>query len=154
MKQFQFRLESLLNLRKRREEECKTLLGRKNGEILGARQTLDRLSRALNELQASEKRKRCEVQNVIELRYSVSYRFKLRQDILGQGKTLENLKGQAVELRNRLIRATQQRRAIELVREQRLALWRIERNREEQKFTDDIAQGRSGRAGAMRMKTV
>jgi flagellar FliJ protein len=154
VKRFQFRLESLLNLRKRREEECKTLLGRKNQEILGARQALDRLYRAFNELQATERKKRSEVQSVMELRYSVSYRFKLRQDILGQGKTLENLNSQAVELRNRLIRATQQRRAIELVREQRYALWRVEKNRGEQKFTDEIAQRRSGRAGEMRLRAV
>ncbi len=144
MKRFQFRLETLLNIRKRREEECKALLGRKNREVLAAKQSLDRLRAAFLDLQASEKKKRTDVRSVIELRYSVSYRFKLRQDILGQNRVVENMKSQAVELRNRLIRATQQRRAIELVRERRYEQWRLERTREEQNFIDDIAQRRAG----------
>jgi flagellar FliJ protein len=144
VKRFQFRLETLLNIRKRREEECKALLGRKNREVLAAKQSLDRLRAAFLDLQASEKKKRTDVRSVIELRYSVSYRFKLRQDILGQNRVVENMKSQAVELRNRLIRATQQRRAIELVRERRYEQWRLERTREEQNFIDDIAQRRAG----------
>jgi flagellar FliJ protein len=139
VKRFQFRLETLLNLRKRREEECKTQLGRKNHEIGTARLALDRLNRAFFELQASEKLKRVKTQNIIELRYSVSYRFKLRHDIMGQNHLLDTLNGQALEIRNRLIRAMQQRRAIELLRERKHEQWRVERNREEQSFIDEVA---------------
>jgi flagellar export protein FliJ len=58
MKRFTFRLETLLDLRKRREDEVKQELGKKNFQIMKARQELMALSEALKDLQNDEKQKR------------------------------------------------------------------------------------------------
>jgi flagellar FliJ protein len=140
MKRFEFKLESLLELRKRKEDEVKQLLGRKNQEILAARKELTSLKTALDDLQSSEKKKRKEVTSVVELRYSVAYRFKLKKDILEKCRTLDGLAAQAGEIRRQLVAAKQQRRAIEIVRERQFEAWRKAYRAQEQRFIDDVSQ--------------
>ena len=80
MKRYRFRLETLLELRKRREDEIKLQLGKKNREIVAARKELAAASDALKSLQASEKKTRATATSALVLRYSVTYRFKLKED--------------------------------------------------------------------------
>jgi flagellar protein FliJ len=140
MKRFRFKLETILALRKRREEEVKLLLGKKNREIITARKELTEVSEALKNLQADEKRKRSDVKSALELRYSVAYRYKLRQDILKKACQIDDFLAQAVDIRKKLVKAKQERSAIEIVREKQYEAWHEEMKSAEQKFIDDVSQ--------------
>jgi flagellar protein FliJ len=140
MKRFRFKLESLLELRKRKEEEVKLHLGKKNREIISARHELVEVNEALKTLQADEKKKRAEVKNALDLRYAVVYRYKLKQDILKKARQLEELNSQAADIRKNLVKAKQERRAIEIVREHRHEEWQKEYTAQEQAFIDDVSQ--------------
>jgi flagellar protein FliJ len=141
MKRFQFRLDTLLALRKRREEQVKLELGKKNQEISRSQEELKTFIAALKTLQSSEKEKRAEHQEtILELRYSVAYRFKLKQDIIKKGSQVEELGVQAAGIKKRLVKATQARRALELLREKKLSEWKKEYNTTEQGFIDDVSE--------------
>jgi flagellar FliJ protein len=140
MKRYRFRLETLLELRKRKEDEFKQQLGKKNREMLASRKELLAINEALKSLQASEKKNRASARSVVELRYSVTYRFKLREDILRKTRLIDELGAQAEDIRKKLVHAKQQRRAIEIVRERQLAAWKKEYASQEQAFIDDVSQ--------------
>jgi flagellar FliJ protein len=140
MKRYRFRLETLLELRKRREDEIKLQLGKKNRELLTARKDLAATNEELKSLQASEKIKRTAVRSALELRYSVTYRFKLKDDILKKARFIDELGAQAGGIRKKLVSARQQSRAIEIVKERQFAEWKKEYLSQEQKFIDDISQ--------------
>lgn len=142
MKKFSFELSALLMLKKREEERIMQLLAEKNREIIDKQKELECATAALKELQASEKRRRGGNETVLELRYSVAYRYKLKADILTIGRGIQGLQGEAESIRRKLTAATQARKALELLREQKRAVWKKENNRSEQNFIDDVAQQR------------
>jgi len=147
MKKFTFDLSALLMLRKRDEERVMQLLADKNREIIAKQQNLDSATSALKELQSSEKKRRGGNETVLELRYSVAYRYKLKADILAIGRAIQGLQGEADRIRQKLTVATQSRKALELIREQKQLAWKKEKNRFEQNFIDDVAQQRYIRNG-------
>jgi flagellar FliJ protein len=140
MKRFTFRLETLLELRKRKEDEIKQELGKKNNQISAARKELAALSEKLHTLQDEEKRKRHELTSAVELRYGVVYRFKLKKDILVKVRQIDDFSAQAHAVRRKLVKAQQDRRAIEIVRERQYDTWKKEYRTREQVFTDEVAQ--------------
>jgi flagellar protein FliJ len=140
MKRFRFKLETLLQLRIRHEDEVKLQLGKKNREIIVARKEMAQLHDQLKELQSSEKQRRATAGDIVQLRYSVAYRHKLKQDMLGKGRQIDKLGAQALEIRGKLVQATRDRRAIEIVKERRFREWKKEYRSREQGFSDDISQ--------------
>jgi flagellar export protein FliJ len=80
------------------------------------------------------------VQSVLELRYGVAYRFKLKKDILLKGRQIDDLLAQAHAVRKRLVKAKQEHRAIEIVRERQFDAWKKEYRTREQGFIDDVSQ--------------
>lgn len=140
MKRYHFRLETLLELRKRKEDEIKQELGKKNQEILAARKELAKINNDLKALQASEKTTRATVRSALVLRYSVTYRFKLKEDIFKKVRLIDEFGAQAEGIRKKLVRAKQQRRALEIVKEHQVADWKKANSAQERKFIDDISQ--------------
>ena len=140
MKRFEFRLETLLELRRRREDVIKQELGKKIQDIMTARKELAVITEALKALQSEEKQKRPQASSAVELRYGIAYRFKLKNDILVKGRFIDDLQAQAHAVRARLVKAKQERRAIEIVRERQYAAWKKAYRTQEQGFIDDISQ--------------
>ena len=140
MKRFEFRLETLLELRKRREDEIKQELGEKIQSIMKARKELAAIADALKELQSDEKKRRPRATSAQELRYGIAYRFKLKKDILLKGRQIDDLQVQAHAVRARLVKAKQERRAIEIVRERQYDAWKKAYRTQEQGFIDDVSQ--------------
>ena len=139
MKRFSFRLETLLTVRRRAEDELGLLLGKKTREIDEARKSLDDLHTTFVRFQDEERKRRTGSLSAAELRYSVVYRFRLRREIMTAHRRLDDLLGQAAELRTKLVRARQRRRSLELMRERKYESWRIDNKRIEQKTTDEVA---------------
>lgn len=140
MKRFSFKLDVLLDLRKKKEDEIKLRLGAQNARIVTAQQEFTRIHDELKMLQTSEKEKRPDSTNVVLLRYSISYRHKLKGDLLAAGRKVDELKAGAYKIQKELIEATKKRRAIELVRDHRYREWKKENQEKELKFIDDISQ--------------
>ena len=140
MKRFTFPLQALLEMRQRKEEKIELQLAEKNRSVFEAQQELTKIHDTLKELQSSEKEKREHANSVQLLRYSVAYRFKLKQDLLLAGRRIEDLKAEAVKIQKLLVIATQDRRAIELVKERRFQEWKKEYLTREQNYVDDISQ--------------
>lgn len=140
MKKFRFQLDTLLELRKRKEEKIKLHLAEKNRQVMEAQKEVNRIHDELKNLQNSEKHRRGTSESITMLRHSVSYRFKLREDLLRAGQKMEDLRAEAVKVRKTLVTATKDRRAIEIVRERRLQEWKKEYSAKEQGFIDDVSQ--------------
>jgi flagellar FliJ protein len=140
VKRFEFRLETLLALRKRREDEIKQELGKKIQGIVTVCKELAAITEALKALQGEEKRKRPVTTSAVELRYGIAYRFKLKKDILVKGRLIDDLQAQAHAIRAKLVKAKQERRAIEIVRERQYAAWKKAYRTQEQGFIDDVSQ--------------
>jgi len=140
MNRFRFRLEVLLDLRKRREEKIKLLLAEKNNMILDAQKKAAAVHDALKELQENEKLQRGATLNPILLRYSISYRYKLKQDLVVALRKVDDLRAEAFKVQKELMVAIQKRRVVELVKERRYSEWKKKYNIHEQNFNDEISQ--------------
>ena len=140
MKRFTFKLDALLELRRQHEENIRLRLGEKNREIVAATRELNGLYKELKELQSTEKDRRAGSEPVTLLRYSVAYRYKLKEDILRTGRVIDDLRAQAAAIRRELLGATKARRALEIIRDRQLEQWKKEYRRKEQNFIDDVAQ--------------
>jgi flagellar FliJ protein len=140
MKKFSFGMETVLDLRLRKEEEVKLQLATKLREIFEVQQDRNKVHDALKELQSTEKQQRAHADSVLKLRYSVAYRFKLKQDLLKVSRKIDDLNAEAVKIQRALIHATSEKRAIEIVKEKRLQEWQKEYRSREQDFIDDISQ--------------
>ncbi len=140
MKRFHFPLQALLEKRKREENAVKLELAHKNREIFQARQELVDYKTELEKLQKDQKETRENISDILPLRYSVSYRNKLKLDMLNKGQFIYELENQRGDIRQRLVKATQRKKAIELIREKRYQEWLKESKLKEQVFIDDVSQ--------------
>jgi flagellar FliJ protein len=140
MQRFRFSLDTLLALRKRREEEAKLTLARKRHELAMAREQMADIGDELKRLQEHQKKERSNVCDVNSMRIGVAYRHKLKTDMLRKGEEIRKIQEESEKLRLLLVKATQKVRSLELLRERRLAEWKIEYNRKQQGFIDDISQ--------------
>ena len=140
MKRFEFPLEALLEKRKREEEAVKLELADKNKEITAAQNDILDLERKLKNLQEEQKKRRENIKDVLPLKMSVSYRNKLKLDMLKKGEDIHTLQMERGDIRKKLVKATQKKRALELLRENRYQEWLKENKRLEQVFLDDVSQ--------------
>ncbi len=143
MKKFHFPLETLLELRIRREEALQEQLGKKRGEITSAQTELNDLSEQLRGMQSEQ---RCAVSekrsNILSLRTTVSWRNSMKQEMLSKGKFIQEMEADAEYIRRRLVKASQARKVLETLKEKRHLEWKVERNRVEQAFIDEVSTQR------------
>jgi flagellar FliJ protein len=154
MRRFRFTLETVLRIRKRKEDDVKRELGAMNTEIAGTRRRIQEITGRLNDLTNEERERRGIAPSIVELRYGVAYRHKLKGDLAGEGKRLESLRLQAALIRKRLVEATKARRAVEIVKERRLREWKKQYAKAELSRTDDISQRKRGGLSRSAPQTV
>jgi flagellar protein FliJ len=141
MKKFIFSLETLLDIRQKKEDKIKLQLAEKNREIIKLQNDLSLIHDQLKAFQSSEIKSRVDEKiDPFLLRYSVTYRFKLKEDMLKLGRHIDDLKAQKWKINRKLITATKERRAIEILKEKRFLEWKKEYGSKEQKYIDDISQ--------------
>lgn len=140
MKRFRFRLEVLLDLRMRREEKVKLELAEQNKAILKQQDKLNELHQELKNLQSDELKRRQQQDNILLLSTSVSYRYKLKKDMLTVGSKMDEIQENIYRIRKKLISATKDRKAVEILKERQKSEWQKNYRTQEQSFIDDIAQ--------------
>ncbi|HLV32697.1 MAG TPA: flagellar export protein FliJ [Chitinispirillaceae bacterium] len=141
MKKFRFNLETLLDMRKKTEDRVKLQLAEKNREIINLQQELSSILDQLKDFQKKEVQNRID-KNIdpVLLRYSVTYRFRLKKEMLELGRRIDDLKADAWKINRKLIDAIKERRAIEILKEKRFLEWKKEYSLKEQEYIDDISQ--------------
>jgi len=139
MKRFSFRLQTLLDIRKKSEDDLKKTLAVKNMEILKARQARQSMTDTLALFFTGEKQHREVRLDARELRLSISYRTQLQHDILSQDRVIYALLTDAERLRTLLVGARKDCRILEILKEKKIAHWKKMRSREEQKIVDDMS---------------
>ncbi len=140
MNRFRFRLEVLLDLRKKKEEKIKLALAEKNNQILSAQKLVNELHDGLKAFQENEKTSRREHLDPVMLRYSITYRYALKKKLTDAIRQVDDLKAEAFRIQKELVIATQKRKAVEIVKEKRLIEWKRKNHIVEQNFNDDISQ--------------
>lgn len=140
MKRFKYRLQTVLDIKKRKEDEIKKKLAEKNGHVLIAQKQLKDLNEQLAQFQASEKKQRARSVSIHALRASIVYRYKMQADIAGKGKEIIQLKQGAHALVKLLTEAKKESKALEILRDKKFAEWKHEYKLEEQESTDDVSQ--------------
>ncbi len=141
MKKFSFPLEALLQQRLRDEDLVKRDLADANSLIYSLQQELSDSEIQLKELQKSqlEARRNGTANNTV-LRYSITYRNKIKIDMVRKGNEIQDAVGKASQIQNRLIEAVQRRKTVEILKEKKHEEWLEEIKKHEQKFLDDLAQ--------------
>ncbi len=140
MKRFQFKLQALLEIKKRAEDDIKKKLGAKNREILSSRQERVDLGKKLESFFVEEKQQRLRVLDLLSLRFSISYRSHLQKEIIKKEQDIRALMLEQEQLRGKLAFARKQSRVLELLKEKKLLEWKKEYQLEEREFADDISQ--------------
>lgn len=140
MKRFRFRLQTLLDIKTRSEEQIKRKLAEENGKVIQAHKNLADLHDVLDGFQAAEKTQRAQSVTAAALRASITYRYKLQADILGKGKEIVGLKQNVQKIVTALAQARRETKTLEIVRDKKLAEWKRENKLKEQEFTDDVSQ--------------
>ncbi len=140
MKNFVFRLEALLDVKKRKEEEVKLLLAEVNRQAEQVRAEINRIQGMLKEFQVSEKLNRKAGESIASMRSSVAYRHSLKLDLLREGRKLDEILQETHKIHQELVVASQERRAVEIIKEKRYADWKRKNSILEQGFIDEISQ--------------
>jgi len=141
VKKFVFKLDTLLKVKKNKEDEIKRKLAKKNREAEAVRTEIEAAHAELNDFQRNVKEQRTQGgESVADLRQSVSYRNALKLKLLKAGQRLDNVMVAAYGINQELIKAAQERRAVEIIREKRYEEWKKENAAAEQKFIDDLSQ--------------
>jgi flagellar FliJ protein len=141
VKKFVFKLDTLLKVKKAKEDEVKRRLAKKNREAEAVRSEIEAAQNELKNFQSDVKeQRRGGVESVADLRQSVSYRNALKIKLLKAGQKLDNVMVAAYSINQELIKAAQERRAVEIIKEKRYEEWKKENAAAEQKFIDDLSQ--------------
>jgi flagellar export protein FliJ len=130
----------VLELRRRKEDEARLDVSKRTDAVHTAQKKMEMFLDDLKELQADQKLYRQGAVDAVALRNSVSFRHKLKSDIIAQGNVIEQFKADLAQAQHALVVATQKRRAVEIVREKRFDIWHKEYRDKEQEFINDLSQ--------------
>lgn len=143
MPRFNFKLQRVLQIKKYKEEELKTQLANLKRQYLQQQTILWTLQENLEEQLITLTEKQRKLTNTIEeIRWSYNYIIKLHQDIENQKKKLDELNQKIKELTIKLIGASQERQILENLKERKLNQFKLEVEKEEQEFMDEVGISR------------
>ncbi len=146
MARFAFRLDPLLRLRRRAEEDAKVALGKAMTREERAREALARLEGELEESFADQRRSR-EGEIWIEGQLlSMGWNAARKTEIAAQKARIAEEAKKVIEARTALTEARRGVQILEKLRERRLEQWKLAERRREQATLSDIAAQRWMRA--------
>ncbi|MCE9581653.1 MAG: flagellar export protein FliJ [Planctomycetes bacterium] len=140
MKRFEFRLESLVNLRRATEEAAKRAFG-------VARTAEERQATEVKRFEDAERRAVAELRGaqatgevrVAELLAHQRHLGALARRVAAEKVRLGELKGEVTKTRAALVAAARDRKALDRLRERRLAEWTVEMLKDEQRALDEAS---------------
>lgn len=138
MKRFQFRLETLLKIRIREEEQAQMALSAAIEELAVSQQQLSALQNVLEQtfLNFPTKNKQLTIN---ELQFYHSYINNLKTQIAQQQQIVQAATAKKDECLTVFEEAAKKRKLVEKLKAKRLQEYQVEMLQEEQKFLDDLA---------------
>jgi len=148
-KRFIFRLETVLQVKLRKEDEEK----KKLADLIAWQREEERILAEMvyreQNTRASLKEKQATGQwiEVDELKRIANFLKKIAKDIEMQKEKLQEIERRIEEQRLALLQAVQERKTLEMLKEQQHEEWRAEVEAEEAKFLDELATLKYAREG-------
>lgn len=136
---FAFRLEPLLRLRRRTEEDAKVVLGRAVAQEEHQRALLADLEAGLNSSTEDQRRGRDGEVWVQGQMLSMDWNHRRHGEIAQQKERIKQAMAQVAEARALLVEARRGVQILEKLRERRLEQWKLGEKRREQATLSDIA---------------
>ena len=140
MKPFVFKLETLLNIRKKKEDEANINLSKARARLIEARELLQSLYDKQRE-SWTEFRLKQQQGEIFVTEFQEWYRFLnfLKDEIATQEQIVEMRRQEMLVALKAAEEAMKNRKTVEKLKEKRLEQYRIEALQEEQKMLDEIA---------------
>ncbi len=143
MRRFHFKLDPLLSVRKRKEEQAKLALGREqlllNNEVVERTRLIDKKSDVLNEIHATA-RAGCHIGELVDMDH---YYQQLNWNITQQDAKIKFAHSRVETARKKMVETMRDRRIIERIREKKYDIWRKEFEAEEAAEIDEYARRRA-----------
>ena len=147
-KVFKFKLQTVLDLKQKIEDEEKEKLGKLIQEKHREEMVLERLKQAESQARSELKEKQREGKlDIDELRRYDSHLKRLGNAIISQNLRLKELAIRIEEQRQVLIKASQEKKIYEKLKEKHQEAFIKELDDEERKFIDELATSRYRREG-------
>ncbi|MEW6096991.1 MAG: flagellar export protein FliJ [bacterium] len=146
MPRFNFKLQRVLQVKKYKEDQLKTELANLKREYIRQESILWTLEESLQEqfVILTEKQKKL-TNTVMEILWSYNYIIRLREDIENQKKRLEELNKEIKVVTAKLIGASQEKQILENLKERKLTQFKLEMEKQEQEFMDEVGITRYNR---------
>lgn len=137
MAKFTFRLESVLNVKRQKEDSIKNELGKAMQKLETERQKLARLESTLEEIiaQFNLKAKKTTVHKLIEFNEYLSL---LKSNIRQQKENVNKAARNVDKIREELVKAVQERKILEKLKEKKQEEYLLDQKKLEQKTNDEI----------------
>lgn len=142
-KRFRFRFETMLKLRRQREDEQKRIVGERLAQIAQVRDEIARLEQlttgSMDSIRAIQQPGRIDLQQAIAQRAWAAHLHKAALDAQSR---LGGLEAKLAQERAALAEAAKQRRILEKLREHQWERHRVEEQRAEVRTVDDLTTTR------------
>ena len=146
MDSFNFRLQPVLEHRRRLEDQAKLELARAKIAERQARDVLSSMEIAFGDGQSDMADARRDEIDASEVAVYQRYLDRLKQDIAEQGSVVTTLHSCSEERRSEVMDGMKARKVVEKLKERQYQQYRIEANRDEQKQVDEFATTRYNRS--------
>jgi flagellar FliJ protein len=146
MNSFNFRLQPVLEHRRRLEDQAKLGLARARTAERAAREALTGMEHALGNGQCDMADARRDEVDASEVAAYQRYLDRLKQDITNQSGLVTTLHIRSEERRSEVIDGMKARKVVEKLKERQFEQHRVEANRYEQKQIDEFATTRHHRS--------
>lgn len=145
MKNFKFKLQTVLSYREKKEDTLKKELASLRAKYEKEKQILHALIEKLEEKQEELRAKQLQDLDIDEVSLYCTYLFKLRKDILLQAVKVEELFSQVCTKREELVEASKDKRIMEKLRDKQYEEFQQILLKSEQILIDEIATSRHKR---------
>ncbi len=142
---FQFRYESLLNLRRHQKEQAEIDHARVLGELILEREILGSLEREYEDARVSLKNALFRETGACDIRNYSDYLQSLAIRVEEKRKRIEKIKYELEKKRKELLEKTKEYKVIEKLRDKDFEKWQKRENELEQKRINELAVLRHGR---------
>jgi flagellar protein FliJ len=142
---FQFRYESLLNLRRHHKERAEIEYGKALGDFMHAENALQAMEKECGRVQGAFSETIQRAAAAHEVRNYAEYLKSLSAQARNQEEKVQNLKKMVAEKKKELLEKTKKYKVIETLRDKDFEKWQKHENDVEQKRINELAVLRHGR---------
>ncbi len=138
MAKYTYRLQSLINIKEKLEEQKKNELAVENNKLNQEKQVLTELYQEMSSTLDKQEKEQKQSINAIQLQLYINYTDKLKIEIKQQLDKVEKQEKKTEEVRLELLEYTKAKKSLEKLKEKDYENYLEEEKRAEQKLVDEI----------------